>query len=100
MLLRLMGHDVQLAASGPEALEGVARFKPRVARVDIGLPGMNGYEVARRIREQPKYRGMVLVAQTGWGQTEDRIRSKEAGFDYHLVKPVDREALESILRGV
>jgi two-component system CheB/CheR fusion protein len=97
MLLSLMGNEVQIAASGPEALEAVARFTPDVALIDIGLPGMSGYDVARRIREQPKYRGMVLVAQTGWGQNEDRIRSNDAGFDHHLVKPVSRESLESIL---
>jgi two-component system CheB/CheR fusion protein len=100
ILLRLMGHEVQLAASGPEALEAVANFRPDVALVDIGLPGMNGYEVAQRIREQPKYRDLVLVAQTGWGQNEDRARSIQAGFDHHLVKPVGREALEAILRSM
>ncbi|HKP29396.1 MAG TPA: ATP-binding protein, partial [Gemmatimonadales bacterium] len=99
MLLRLMGHEVHLAASGPEALEAVATFRPDVALIDIGLPGMNGYDVARRIREQRKYRGIVLVAQTGWGQEEDRLRSKSAGFDHHLVKPVSRDAVESILKG-
>ena len=100
MLLKLMGHEVHVAHTGPEALEAVARVKPDVALVDIGLPGMSGYEVARRIREQAKYRGMVLVAQTGWGQTEDRLRSEEAGFNYHLVKPVSREDLESILKSL
>jgi PAS domain S-box-containing protein len=98
MLLRLMGHEIHTAHTGPEALEAVARVKPDIALIDIGLPGMSGYEVARRIREQPKYRGMVLVAQTGWGQTEDRLRSEEAGFNYHLVKPVSREDLENILK--
>ena len=98
MLLRLMGHEVFLAASGPEALEAIAHHDPDVALIDIGLPGMTGYEVARRIREQAKYRHIVLVAQTGWGQTEDRLRSSEAGFDHHLVKPVSREELDAILQ--
>ncbi|HJZ57456.1 MAG TPA: response regulator [Gemmataceae bacterium] len=91
------GHEVQLAHDGPGALEATAAFNPDVALVDIGLPGLNGYEVARRIRENPQLRGVVLVAQTGWGQDEDRRRSVEAGFDYHLVKPVDLEALRKIL---
>jgi PAS domain S-box-containing protein len=100
MLLQLMGHEVFLAASGPEALAAVERFQPDAALIDIGLPGMTGYEVARRIRMRPEFRDMLLVAQTGWGQTEDRVRSKEAGFDHHLVKPVNREALEAILNSV
>ena len=100
LLLRMMGHEVQTAQSGPEALEAVAVFKPEVALLDLGLPGMSGYDVARRIREQPKYRNVMLVAQTGWGQTEDRMRSMEAGFHHHLVKPVSREELEEILNAV
>jgi CheY-like chemotaxis protein len=97
LLLELMGHEVRLAHDGPGALEAAAAFTPDVAIVDIGLPGLNGYEVARRIREQPRFRGMVLVAQTGWGQAEDRRRSEEAGFDHHLVKPVDIAALQEIV---
>ena len=65
---------------------------------DIGLPGLNGYEVARRIRQQPGLRDVLLIAQTGWGQEEDRHRSAEAGFDYHMIKPVAPEALNEILR--
>jgi two-component system CheB/CheR fusion protein len=98
MLLKLMGHEVRLAYSGPEALQEAAAFVPDVALVDIGLPGMSGYEVARHIRAQPRLSHLVLVAQTGWGQDEDRRRSQEAGFDYHFVKPVTPEAIEEIIR--
>jgi CheY-like chemotaxis protein len=67
--------------------------------LDIGMPGMDGHEVARRLREPPEFRGTLLVALTGWGQEQDRRRSKEAGFDRHLVKPVDPEALRELLSG-
>jgi CheY-like chemotaxis protein len=96
-LLQLMGHQVQLAFSGEEALDAAVKFRPEVALVDIGLPGMNGYDVARRLRAQPECRNTVLIAQTGWGQEEDRRRSGEAGFDHHLVKPVAPEMLERVL---
>jgi two-component system, chemotaxis family, CheB/CheR fusion protein len=79
------------------ALEEARAFRPDVALLDIGMPGMSGYQVARRLREQPELRGMVLVALTGCGQEEDRRRSHEAGFDYHLTKPADRAALEKWL---
>jgi CheY-like chemotaxis protein len=68
--------------------------------LDIGMPGMDGYEVARRLRGEPGLRGVVLVALTGWGQEEDRRRSKEAGFDQHVVKPVEPAALENLLAGL
>jgi CheY-like chemotaxis protein len=97
-LLKLLGHEVRLAFNGPDALDAAGDFHPDVALVDIGLPGMNGYEVARHIREHPQLRDIVLVAQTGWGQEEDRRRSQEAGFDHHFVKPVVPETLEEILR--
>jgi CheY-like chemotaxis protein len=97
MLLELMGHEVRLAYDGPTALEISAEFIPDVALIDVGLPGMNGYEVARRIREQPDLRHAVLIAQTGWGREEDREESRQAGFDHHLSKPLDHELLEKIL---
>ncbi|MGH7825080.1 MAG: response regulator [Candidatus Binatia bacterium] len=97
MLLELMGHDVRLAYDGPGALELSATFVPDVALIDVGLPGMNGYEVARRIRERPELRHIVLIAQTGWAREEDRENSREAGFDHHLSKPIDHELLEKIL---
>jgi PAS domain S-box-containing protein len=99
-LLRLLGHEVRVAENGPDGLQAAADFGPDVALVDIGLPGMNGYEVARRIREQPQLHGLVLVAQTGWGQDDDRRRSGEAGFDHHLVKPVDLGAIQELLRSL
>lgn len=99
MLLEDMGHKVHTAENGPDALETITKFKADIALIDIGLPGMDGYEIARRIREQPQFDETVLVAQTGWGQDEDRRRSKEAGFSYHLVKPIAPEELERIING-
>jgi len=98
MLLELMGHEVRLAYDGPGALETLAEFHPDAALVDVGLPGMNGYEVARRIREQPEFGPILLIAQTGWGRDEDRQRSQEAGFDHHLAKPIDHQLLQEILK--
>jgi two-component system CheB/CheR fusion protein len=72
-------------------------FPCDAALIDIGLRGMSGYDLARRIRERPKFKGMVLIAQTGWGRDEDRQRSREAGFDHHLVKPIDRRLLAELL---
>jgi CheY-like chemotaxis protein len=95
--LELAGHDVRTAYSGPQALDVAAEFLPAVILLDIGMPGMNGYDVARRLREQPATRTALLVAMTGWGQDEDRQRSQEAGFDQHLVKPVDPESLKDLL---
>jgi PAS domain S-box-containing protein len=97
MLLRLNGHEVHTAHDGLEALEGAAAFQPQVILLDIGLPRLNGYEAARRIREQQRHKSPTLVALTGWGQEEDRRRSEEAGFDAHLVKPVDFTALTKLL---
>src|SRR6202035_1696475 len=88
MLLRLWGHEVAVAHDGPGALRAAETQPPEVALLDIGLPGMDGYELARRLRPQPGLERTVLVALTGWGQEEDRRRSQEAGFDHHLVKPV------------
>jgi two-component system, sensor histidine kinase len=97
MLLRVLGADVALAHSGRTALECVSTFKPDVVLLDIGMPGMDGYEVARRIRANPKSRHMQLIALTGWGQDEDRRRSTAAGFNHHLVKPADIEQLRQLL---
>jgi signal transduction histidine kinase/CheY-like chemotaxis protein len=98
MLLTLQGHTVEHATSGREALERAAEFKPDIALVDLGMPDLNGLEVARRIRELPGLRNVVLVAQTGWGSDDDRKRSAEAGFDIHLVKPVTATALDEVVR--
>ncbi len=97
MMLRLLGHDVHTAHDGPAALRAAAAFAPEMVLLDIGLPGMDGYEVARRLRTLPQVRGALLVAQTGWGQEEDRRKSREAGFDHHLVKPVDPAVLREVL---
>lgn len=96
-LLKLIGHEVQTAHDGLEALEATAIFQPDVVLLDIGMPRLNGHEAARRIREQQRHKAPTLVALTGWGQEEDRLRSKEAGFDAHLVKPVDPNALTTLL---
>jgi PAS domain S-box-containing protein len=96
-LLKLSGHEVRTARDGPEALEVARAFHPEAVLCDIGLPGMNGYEVAERLREQPALRHTPLIALTGYGQEEARRRSREAGFDYHLVKPVEPEALGALL---
>jgi PAS domain S-box-containing protein len=99
-LLTLGGHEVRTARDGPEALETARAFEPQAVLCDIGLPGMNGYEVAARLREQPAFQKTALIALTGYGQEEARRRSKEAGFDYHLVKPVEPEALDALLESL
>jgi signal transduction histidine kinase len=96
-LLRTAGHEIRTAHDGFEALGVADAFRPDVVLLDIGLPKMNGYEVAQRIRQQPWGQGMVLIALTGWGQETDRHRSTAAGFDHHLVKPVDPSALLHLL---
>jgi PAS domain S-box-containing protein len=100
MMLKLRGHEVATAYEGLQAVELVGTFQPDVALLDLGMPGLNGYDAARRIRQQPESRDVVLVALTGWGQEEDKRRSQEAGFDAHLVKPVDLAALETLLDGL
>jgi len=99
MLLQRRGNDIRSAYDGIEALHVAATFQPNLVLLDIGLPKLNGYEVARRLRQLPYGPDMVLVALTGWGQDEDRQRSAEAGFDAHLVKPVHPEALDELLAG-
>jgi signal transduction histidine kinase/ActR/RegA family two-component response regulator len=96
-LLKAMGHEVQTAYDGFAALEVARSFKPQTILLDIGLPGMNGFEVAKTLREEG-FATEVIVAVSGYGQPEDRERSREAGFDDHLVKPVHREALVTILQ--
>jgi PAS domain S-box-containing protein len=99
MLLQLKGNDIRTAHDGLEAVEIAEAFHPELVLLDIGLPKLNGYEVARRIRQQPWGRDVILVALTGWGQDEDRRRSQEAGFNFHIVKPVELAALEKLLAG-
>jgi two-component system CheB/CheR fusion protein len=96
VLLRLGGHEVSLAHDGPAALDMAQAFRPEVVLLDIGLPGMDGYEVAKRLRAGPPTRDAILVAVTGYGREEDRQRSREAGFDHHLVKPVSFDALRQV----
>jgi CheY-like chemotaxis protein/anti-sigma regulatory factor (Ser/Thr protein kinase) len=97
MLLKYLGADVTTVHDGPAALEALGSYRPSVMLLDIGMPGMDGYELARRTRQQPEGRQVTLIALTGWGQEEDRRRSREAGIDYHLVKPVDPAALQAML---
>lgn len=97
LLLKLAGHVTCTAYDGIEALDAFATFNPEVVLLDIGLPKLNGYEVARRIREKNASNGVVLVALTGWGQEEDRRKSRDAGFDGHLTKPVEFSALKAVL---
>jgi PAS domain S-box-containing protein len=97
MLLKLLGADAQVAYSGADALAAIAIRKPAVVLLDVGMPDMDGHEVARRIRRQPELQDVTLVALTGWGQEEDRRQSRSAGFDYHLIKPADLTALETLL---
>jgi CheY-like chemotaxis protein len=96
-LLELEGSEAHVAHDGLAALDAADALRPDVMLVDIGLPGLNGYEVAERIRAEPWGRSILLLALTGWGHPEDRARSEQAGFDYHLVKPVELSALTDLL---
>ena len=100
MLLEFGGHETYKAHDGIAALEAAERLRPDAVLLDIGLPRMNGYEVGRRIRQTPWGKQLTLVALTGWGQDEDRDRSRDAGFDAHMVKPVDLDALLKLLASV
>ena len=97
LVLRFQGNEVRTASDGQQAVETAAAFRPHVVLLDIGMPRLNGYEAARRIREQPWGREMLLVALTGWGQGEDRRLTEEAGFDHHLVKPAEPAELKRLL---
>jgi CheY-like chemotaxis protein len=88
-VLEALGHRVMLAHDGVAAMAAARARPPAVAFLDIGMPGLNGYEVARRLRAEPATQAALLVAVTGWGQSSDRERAREAGFDHHLVKPAD-----------
>ncbi len=97
MLLRLSGHDVHLAHSGAEALEVANLVRPDVGILDIGMPDMNGYDVAERIRHEAWGKELTLIAVTGWGQDADKRRALAAGFDHHLTKPVEFEKLKQLI---
>jgi CheY-like chemotaxis protein len=95
-LLRSLGHETMVAYDGFQAVQAAEGFRPDIVLLDIGLPGLSGYEVARRLRERQAHKPKKIIAITGWGQEADRNLSREAGFDVHLVKPVD----EAVLRGI
>src|SRR5262249_52925278 len=97
LVLAVQGHDVRTAHDGPAALEQAEAFRPEVVTLDIGRPGMDGHEVARRLRRREGAEGVLIVALTGYGGDEDRRRSREAGIDRHLVKPVDPAILRDVL---
>ncbi|HUQ29468.1 MAG TPA: response regulator [Usitatibacter sp.] len=96
MLLQVRGDEVRVAYDGEEALVAELDFQPQVVLLDIGMPKLSGYEVARRIRDA-RGPGVLIVAITGWGQDEDRQRAREAGFDHHFTKPVDYAALLEVI---
>lgn len=96
-IMEMLGHDAQFALDGQSAI-GLARtFHPQVVLLDIGLPGMNGYEICQAMRILPALQHTVFIAQTGWGKKEHLERAKNAGFDHHLVKPINLDALKTIL---
>lgn len=97
MVLKTLGNEARIARDGLEALDAAAEFRPDIVLMDIGMPRLNGYEAARRMRRQPWGENLTLVALTGWGQEEDKQRTKEAGFDHHLVKPVEPGVLRKLL---
>jgi CheY-like chemotaxis protein len=98
-LLRAEGHHVQIAHDGPSALKVAAQHKPNVALLDIGLPGMNGYELAEELRRIEGLEDIELIATTGYGQPDDRLQSNKARFAAHLVKPIDLDSIEAVLGG-
>ena len=98
LLIELMGHAVEVAYDGEEALRVAERFRPDVVLLDLGMPKLDGFEVCRGIRTAPWGASVRLVAQSGWGQDEDRRRTAEAGFDHHIVKPIDPAALEALMQ--
>ena len=97
MMLQFDGHETHMAHDGFEAIDAAEQLRPEIVLLDIGLPRLNGYEACRRIRQEPWGKQMTLVALTGWGQEEDRQRSREAGFDTHMVKPIDFDVLRKLL---
>jgi CheY-like chemotaxis protein len=100
ILLRVTGNEIRTARDGVEAIGVAGEFRPDIVLLDIGMPRMNGYEAARHIRQQPWSKQTVLIAITGWGQDGDKQRASDAGFDQHLVKPVDPAMLMQLLTGV
>jgi CheY-like chemotaxis protein len=100
ILLEYSGHEVKAAHDGPSAMAILEDFVPDIALIDVGLPhGMSGHDLARQMRAQQRFNNTLLIAQTGWGRDEDRERSQAAGFNYHLVKPIDHDQLQRIIDG-
>jgi CheY-like chemotaxis protein len=97
MLLSFSGHEVRVAHDGTAALNAVREFRPDVAFLDIGMPGLTGYEVAQAVRAEPWGSEVTLIALTGWGQPDDKLRARSAGFDRHLIKPIDPEEVDRLL---
>ena len=97
MLLEFLGASVMVVHDGPAALAALDVHRPSAVLLDIGMPGMDGYEVARRMRARPDGGALLLIALTGWGQAQDQALSRQAGFDHHLVKPADIEQLQALL---
>ena len=99
-MLEMMGHDIRLAHDGAKAIEIAETYRPHIILLDIGLPGMSGYEICEILRKRPLFKDCTFIAQTGWGQKEHMERSKAAGFDYHLVKPIRMEKLQEIFQEI
>jgi CheY-like chemotaxis protein len=99
-LLEAIGHDYDIVHDGRLAVEAAAKFDPDAVLLDLGLPGMDGYAVCRALRSDPRLKHATIIAQTGWGQESDRAKTKAAGFDFHLVKPVGLKLLEDALAKV
>lgn len=97
MLVRVLGAETRTACDGEQAIVVAAEFRPELVFLDIGLPGIDGYEAARRIRREPWGKAIVLAALTGWGNDDDKQRSLDAGFDHHLLKPLDLATLKRLL---
>jgi CheY-like chemotaxis protein len=100
LILKLGGHETASVYSAVDALQRASAFRPDVVLLDIGLPGMDGYEVAQKMRELPGLRDVRLIAVTGYGRSDDRLRARDAGFDDHLTKPVEHAVLERTLAGL
>jgi len=99
-MLEMLGHEIVLAKEGNEALAKARAFNPDIVFLDIGLPGMNGYQICEAMRKDETLKNTIIIAQSGWGQSEHLQRSKEAGFNQHLVKPIDLSVLEQLLAKV
>lgn len=99
-MMELIGHDARLAFDGSAGIEAAKEYKPDVVLLDIGLPIINGYEACSIMRKDAMFSNTIFIAQTGWGQEEHRQRSKEAGFDFHLVKPIQLEQLRELLEPI